>query len=211
MKKKKPIFFRIICLLMIFCTSFVFVGCMGMSPDELKEYESELAGGDYDPFDEDSLDFTMYGTKVLYRPEGYDYNAGSGGTEENPNDYYGQYAWVILNALYQTYGVSDGDAVKIYLSQFDTTKLPYLYDSIRYQVDIVGQVTNQVKEDGADTGTEVNYTLVGADLTSKWKWSFNYDWANIETSLLVGDYNVVNNYIYNIENSNIDEAKTMIT
>ncbi|MBQ8792532.1 MAG: hypothetical protein IJZ62_02835, partial [Clostridia bacterium] len=216
MKNKKSIFFRIVCLLMIFCTSFVFVGCMGMDPDELKEYESELAGGDYDPFDEDSLDFTMYGTKVLYRPEGYDYNAGSGGTEENPNDYYGQYAWVILNDLFNIYGIvldtDEEDPYESRLEAFDSDKsnLPYLYDSIRYQVDTVGQVTNQVNEDGTDTGTEVNYTIVGADLSSKWNWSFNYVWPNVEGSLMDTAYKILDNHLYNINSETMNDAKSAI-
>ena len=52
--------------------SFVFVGCAGMSPDELEDFEGGL-GEDYNPEDSESLAFDMYGAKVLYRPDNYDY------------------------------------------------------------------------------------------------------------------------------------------
>lgn len=204
MKKKKSVFVKVLSILMIFCMSFVFVGCMGLSPDEKKEYEDEIG----DEFDDEydggdgnggsNLDFDMYGTKVLYRPDGYNYNTGAGGTEEEPNDYYGQYAYNILQELNNTYGSideskalgwigfsEDSEAEKLQKNEFKNNKLPYIYDSIRYQVDTKGKVTATITQAADDTWpTEATpleednqYTIVGADLTNKWNWSFNYDWG----------------------------------
>ena len=36
MNKRKSLFIKIVSILRICCMSFVFVGCMGMSPDEKK-------------------------------------------------------------------------------------------------------------------------------------------------------------------------------
>ena len=163
---------------MIFCMSFLFVGCAGDLPDELKEYEEELGdlgggeGGSSN--DSDNLLLNMYGAKVLYRPDSYDFSGNSGGTEENPNDYYGKYAWVILNALYQTYGIIDDDTIQDafdfsdqQLEAFRVGEKPYFYDSIRYRVDTYATVTKD--KDGNDI---TPYILVGADISAGWNWGF---------------------------------------
>lgn len=183
MKKK---IFRILSLILICCISFLCVGCMGSSPDEME-------GGDFDL--SEGMAFDMYGTKVLYRPLNYDYDTGSGAEEGKTNDYYGKYAFQILQALYQIYGITDTDALYTYLNASEeekevlTSKLPYFYDSIRYQVDTIGTVTQKIA-DGEDTTTPLEedeqYIIVGAKLNS-WNWSFNYDLSGIES----GRYNAM--------------------
>ena len=187
--KKKAILYKVLSFLMIFCMSFLFVGCAGDLPDELKEYEEELGdlgggeGGSSN--DSDNLLLNMYGAKVLYRPDSYDFSGNSGGTEENPNDYYGKYAWVILNALYQTYGIIDDDTIQDafdfsdqQLEAFRVGEKPYFYDSIRYRVDTYATVTKN--KDGNDISP---YILVGADTSAGWNWGFGYKTKYNETDI----------------------------
>ena len=91
--KKIKIFARIFSIFMIFCFAFLCVGCMGKEPNENDDDFGDLDGSGDDFFEELVVD--MYGTKVLYRPDSYDFSKGAGGTEENLKDYYGEYAWWI--------------------------------------------------------------------------------------------------------------------
>lgn len=140
-----------------------------------EEYYRELA----------DMDTQLYGTKILYRPESYDFDGNSGGTEEQPNDYYGQYAWQILRRLELIYGISDSSDASNMLSgyyQFDSTTLPYLYDSIRYQVDRQMTVSKGVSVSATGEVTKdestLDYTALSADLNSAWNWTFDSDIAN---------------------------------
>lgn len=144
-----------------------------------EEYYRELA----------DMDTQLYGTKVLYRPESYDFDGNSGGTEEQPNDYYGQYAWQILSRLELIYGISDNNDTTGSLSgyyQFDSSTLPYLYDSIRYQVDERQNVTSSIAISESDgqlsfsTGT-TNNVILSANLNNDWNWTF-YNTENSELS-----------------------------
>ena len=138
---------------MMFFISFCFVGC---DKDEENMGDGEISeedGGAYG--DPDGMVAPLYGTKLLYRPLDYNYNTGSGGTEGNENNYYGQYAWNVINSLYMTYGIIDDESAMGYLGLDDGSQAaddlfnaikPYLYDSIRYQVDTQGTVIAQKKE-----------------------------------------------------------------
>lgn len=144
-----------------------------------EEYYRELA----------DMDTQLYGTKILYRPESYDFDGNSGGTEEQPNDYYGQYAWQILSRLELIYGVSDREqslteeGMLYGYYTFNDTTLPYLYDSIRYQVDERQNVTSSIaitENDGElsfSTGT-TNSVILSANLDNDWNWSFAIDSAD---------------------------------
>ena len=238
MKKKRSIFYKFICFAMVFCMSFVFVGCIGKDDEDiedLEDLESEFDGGSDTPVDDpDSLVFDMYGTKVLYRPLNYDYNEGAGGTDSNPNDYYGKYAWNVLKGLYDTYGILDAFVAKPYLgfaepNEDNTLKILdetantnfesnqyYFYDSIRYKVDTFGTVTH-IKDfknyDGTpktleDAGQE-EYIIVGADYGDKWNWSFNYDLTELPAGLLLDeDFNniVKTEYVLNLNGKLINSA-----
>ena len=205
MKKK---IFRILCVIMLCCISLTFVGCLG-NPAE--NYGDE----DYNPVEdnEGAISIDLYGTKVLYRPDSYDFNTGSGGTEEQENDYYGQYAYFIITALFNIYAVSSDTSSQMtsYAPQFVASEngdkvdnLPYLYDSVRYKVDTIGHVTRKILN-----GEEVNlvetgetYYIVGANFDSAWNWSFDYDATGVKAYLASStndnydDYITIDNYIY---------------
>ena len=210
----------------------------GFSLDELIEIGKDLVGWDEDdpssgdnkeddpssgndPGIEEALPPDLYGSKVLYRPDDYDYDYGSGGADgsgEGVNDYYGQYAWGILNYLYNIYGIGSNSPSPFISNnnpEFDLVNLPYLYDSIRYQVDTVGMVTHSATMD-ADGNLTIakefeegqQYQIVGADLNTKWNWSFSYLAQDVEAGLTNLDYSISpeelpnyilqNNHIYNI-------------
>lgn len=141
------------------------------------EYYEELAQNQTIP---------MYGTKVLYRPDHYDFNEGSGGTAEEENDYYGKYAWNILNFLYLIYGRSYLDDVGIQyyevFNSFNRGNLPYLYDSIRYQVDEYTQVSNTITIDDDSVSISNNEkTVMSANLNNDWEWSFLINEGDMST------------------------------
>lgn len=193
----KKIFAKLFSFFMVLAMCFAGVGCLGIGDgfdffDDLfarfqngdiseEEYYRELA----------DMDTQLYGTKILYRPESYDFDGNSGGTEEEPNDYYGQYAWHILRRLELIYGIADSnqaekptenDPNKLlygYYTFYDDT-LPYLYDSIRYQVDRQMNVTKAitVTDDSVSESSSVDYVALSANLENAWNWSFDSDIAN---------------------------------
>ena len=139
MKKKKTIIFRIICLLMlcIFPALALLSGC-----DENAELD------DFEESDPETItSSSLYGTKVLYRPDDYNYDEGSGATDGGTNDYYGQYAWHIMHVLYRIYMLSTYDNSDFSIQKnnpnFPEDNIPYLYDSMRYQVNTEGTVTSR--------------------------------------------------------------------
>lgn len=198
---------RILSIIMICCISFLFVGCMGSSPED---NDDDFENGN----PSSSMAFDMYGTKVLYRPDEYDYNAGSGGTAEKTNDYYGKYSYLILDALYRTYGITTSEGIKDYINTNDQTyitdgtnssvnEIPYLYDSIRYKTDTVGTVTKTktVLADGTEgeaTAIDTQYTIVGANPYNTWKWTFDYDMSNFQSgrhnAVLINNSEYANSY-----------------
>lgn len=185
MKKKKSIFTKIASFFMIFCMAFLMTGCFGSSPNS---YDP-----DYDPSQQQEGDdqgfgssIGLFGTKVLYRPDHYDYNKNTGGDDETENNYYAQYAWQIINALYEIYGIplveTNSSLHKYNANMFTSTNLPYLFDSIRYKVDTFGEVkqqqtynttTNQYN-DPVDLNSN-SYVILGADYNTSWNWSFKAD------------------------------------
>lgn len=172
---------------MILCFAFISTGCIGLSGDE--------GGEDFDDDDfNSSVAVEMYGAKVLYRPDDYDYNAGSGGTSEVENDYYGQYAYQIMNELFYIYGLHTSDTETIInerLPNFSEDNINYLYDSIRYQVDTVGTVTNAivVGSDGSETEAELTgpFYIVGADPSVAWNWTMEADTSRDDLKAFVYD------------------------
>lgn len=133
--------------------AFVCVGCMGSTPEDYEDPNTDF---------EDTKTLDMYGIKVLYRPDSYDFNEGSGGTADEENDYYGKYAYNIMEQLYGIYAISNTDvagnyiqgyAPQFYPEQVENPEpgkeygtkadfLPYLYDSMRYKIDTLGTVNN---------------------------------------------------------------------
>lgn len=185
--KKSSLWYKILAFCMILCFAFISTGCIGLSGDE--------GGEDFDDDDfNSSVAVEMYGAKVLYRPDDYDYNAGSGGTSEVENDYYGQYAYQIMNELFYIYGLHTSDTETIInerLPNFSEDNINYLYDSIRYQVDTVGTVTNAivVGSDGSETEAELTgpFYIVGADPSVAWNWTMEADTSRDDLKAFVYD------------------------
>lgn len=175
--KKISIFAKIFSIIMIICFAFLCVGCMGREP------------GDYGDDGEDSgfmgdLAFDMYGAKVLYRPDEYNYDTGSGASEGETNDYYGSYAWNILRALQNTYGLTNSLYTTKYISEdmtSDNENFYFLHDSIRYKVDTFGNVNKlkTIDASGNESETDISsgeqYVIIGADINQTWNWTFDYD------------------------------------
>lgn len=187
----KKIFAKIFACMMGLAMCFAGVGCLGVGDgfDFFNDLFARFQNGDIS--EEEyyrelaDMDTQLYGTKILYRPESYDFDGNSGGTEEQPNDYYGQYAWQILSRLELIYGVSNDPTGLLNggYYQFDPNTLPYLYDSIRYQVDERQNVTSSIsisEDDGQlsfSTGT-TNSVILSANLDNDWNWSFAIDSAD---------------------------------
>ena len=206
----KKIFAKIFACMMGLAMCFAGVGCLGVGDgfDFFNDLFARFQNGDIS--EEEyyrelaDMDTQLYGTKILYRPESYDFDGNSGGTEEQPNDYYGQYAWQILSRLELIYGISN-DILGLLdgYYQFDPNTLPYLYDSIRYQVDRQMTVSKGVSVSAtgevAENETNLNYTALSADLNSAWNWTFASDEDDNEQRAFLFD-NILGTPFYN-ENS----------
>ena len=185
MKKKKTIIFRIICLLMlcIFPALALLSGC-----DEFAELD------DFEESDPETItSSSLYGTKVLYRPDDYNYDEGSGGSDGSGsgiNDYYGKYAYYTINYLYYIYETADTNYLKGNSMiqpnnpNFPEENIPYLYDSMRYQVNTVGTVTSRQIVNNSSISDEdlaisqnlpQQYQIVGADTSLVWNWGAPYN------------------------------------
>lgn len=217
--KKKNILVRIFCALLICCFGLMSISC-GLSLDELLEIAGELVGWDEDdpssgdnPGIEEALPADLYGSKVLYRPDDYDYDAGSGGADgsgEGENDYYGQYAYTIINDLLNIYGITNNQTLQERVPKFDPNQSnyqeilnqysTYFYDSIRYKMDTVGTVTHylevtmdennniilpsndieEIKEMSTELGEDGEFDIIGANTSIAWNWSIAADINDIK-------------------------------
>ncbi len=208
MERKKSFLFKFITICMLLCFAFISVGCLGM-PGNPDGFESD-DDGDFDDDDfQDSIIVDMYGTKVLFRPDDYDYNYGSGAETGETNNYYGKYAYFIMEYLFNTYGwFRDYSTISQALPNFNIEEddrpwgmnmTSYLYDSIRYQVDTSAVVTQGVYvtyENGEITsvGDEVMdltspLYIIGADTNVRWNWTIN-------PQVTIDNSNSLNAYVY---------------
>lgn len=203
----KKIFAKIFSMVIVLCMCVLGTGCLvGDGLDYFSDLWNRFQSGEisedeyYQELAKSQESSQLYGTKVLYRPESYDYSGNSGGTQEEENDYYGKYAWQILRRLELIYGVADNldttgmltidehdpddpyDDERYYT--FNTDTLPYLYDSIRYQVDKRLTVTKQIAFDGTNwsetSELDDQYIALSANLDNAWNWSFDSDIENAE-------------------------------
>lgn len=204
--------------------SFLFVGCdnpllnkiLGLDDEESAD-DSEMTDEEFDEYLDGAV-LNLYGTKVMYRADDY-FEETTGGTNAAGQniDYYGKYAWYILNDLYNLYGVvlqtgNDTDPYKTRLDNFNTANIPYLYDSIRYQADTAGMVTKSQVQDkegnwGAVGDASEQYFIVGADPEGAWRWRFDYNREKDKSLLTSIDEAVYtqNNKVYSINYSNESE------
>ncbi len=194
MKKKLS---RIIAILLACFVLFGFGSC------DVDDPEMQPSQG------EDAL-ISMYGTKVLYRPDTYDFNINSGGTTTNPNDYYGDYAYSILTELYYIYAILDHTTLNIYFNNgkdgdnyipifkdelkeddsFNIKNIYFLYDSIRYQINSIGEVTDEVTiiDDGKSmiwNGNKVTFsdgTVTESETDTKAKIKTLYSYVDDEST-----------------------------
>lgn len=199
----KKIFAKIFSMVIVLCMCVLGTGCFGVGDglDYFSDLWNRFQSGEisedeyYQELAKSQESSQLYGTKVLYRPESYDYSGNSGGTQEEENDYYGKYAWQILRRLELIYGVSDQETELLIIDKnnpddpydderyytFNTDTLPYLYDSIRYQVDKRLTVTQQIAFDGSSWSEPVDldeteqYIALSANLDNAWNWSFAID------------------------------------
>ncbi len=200
----KKIFAKIFSMVIVLCMCVLGTGCFGIGDgfDYFSDLWNRFQSGEisedeyYDQLAQSQQSSQLYGTKVLYRPESYDYSGNSGGTQEEENDYYGKYAWQILRRLELIYGVSDQETELLIIDKnnpddpydderyytFNTDTLPYLYDSIRYQVDKRLTVTKQIAFDGTNWSETSEladqYIALSANLDNAWNWSFDSDIEN---------------------------------
>lgn len=232
-------FLKVVAVIMLCCISFLCVGCYGHDnvttapgpgdnittnpggPDKPNGGGSGSSdANDKDDNDDEDLDddelegvgddavIGMYGTKVLYRPNSYDYDAGSGGNGEK-NNYYGVYAYYLLNYLYYFYGISNLDEMSktidgteggdyyAFLQQrmdedIDVARSTFFYDSNRYMPNAYATITKEKKPNKNITeenpepyittvlSDNQRYNIVGADSTSRWNWSFSYKTSVID-------------------------------
>ena len=190
----KKIFAKIFSMVIVLCMCVLGTGCFGVGDglDYFSDLWNRFQSGEisedeyYDQLAQSQESSQLYGTKVLYRPESYDYSGNSGGTQEEANEYYGKYAWNILYRLEGIYGIANetDDLLNGYYT-FNTNTLPYLYDSIRYQVDERLTVTKQIAFDGSSWSEPVDlktnqYIALSANLDNAWNWSFDSDIENAE-------------------------------
>ena len=201
---KKKIWASILCVFMIFCTVFVFVGCpLGNSPSENdSEISSDEDLGDDDLEDgetnPDDMVISMYGTKVLYRPDSYDYMGNASSEQGTINDYYKNYATILMTNIYGMYGVVDSTIVDKYLDGFETN-LPYFYDSIRYNLNAVYNL-----EDGT-------IALV-ANSKQRWKWTFDYKYTPVSPLVeTAGLYKIDGNVITSWDWTSMDVYTSLFT
>ncbi len=218
---KTKVFARIFSIFLIICLAFLCVGCMGKNPDD---YDGE--DGDEIEGELGELDFDMYGAKVLYKPNSYDFNAGSGAEAGEKNDYYGKYAYSILNNLITAYGTPQTATLSYALPEFvgsgsKVENLPYLYDNIRYKVDTIGTVSvlKEVDAEGNETTTNIasadQQFIIGANINQSWNWTFDYDLSSVDNTMNGLLFDGENSFVqgarlYNVYD-NLEEYKTEIT
>lgn len=193
----KKIFAKIFSMVIVLCMCVLGTGCFGIGDgfDYFSDLWNRFQSGEisedeyYDQLAQSQQSSQLYGTKVLYRPESYDFNGNSGGTQEQENDYYGQYAWNILYRLELIYGVADSQDTTGMLTgdpddpdsedyyTFNGATLPYLYDSIRYQVDEKYDIAKSISFDdsGWNTINTSRRIALSASLENDWLWSFYID------------------------------------
>lgn len=179
--KKKVI--RIFAVVMMICISLLFVGC-----GNIDNSDDDFDWGGSGNGSQTEATNNLYGTKVLYRPDSYDYDTGSGGEAGKPNDYYGQYAFAILNGLFNLYAIPQKQRVTELLDNFKNETFYndyyyYLYDSIRYKVDTIGKVNKTKTISGTETELATPYYIIAADKSQQWKWSFDINYNSMELPL----------------------------
>lgn len=208
-------FARILCVLFIGIFAVLSTGCFFIGNDSsfhdelIKQYENgEITYEELQEALKDAMSVPMHGTKVLYRPEHYDYDGAVG---EGNQEYYGQYAWQILSTLLETYAIANSQYVN------NDTQL-YYYDSVRYNLFSQNEYLEKYVQDDNGTftreGDDKKYSLatdfdqyatISVNTVNAWNWTFGskanpegliYEDTNIGLNLIENGTIVQNSYYF---------------
>lgn len=183
-------FVKILSVLLALPMGLSLTGCYGL--EDFVGVES-MDNATFDEWFEKSNEYSVYGTKALYRPSDYDFDKNSrpwdaetGKVSETKNDYYAQYAWRILDSLHNVYNVitpkyfegtkdSERDENKSAIPGIDypASDIEYLYDASRYTI----TQTNEYIYDGSSE------FVVVADTSKAWNWSLDVSTTETEAYL----------------------------
>ena len=226
MRKK---FVKLFSFLMIFCLSFLFVGCSGpggssFSDDLFEKLENgEITEDEFAEQMKENLDVPLYGTKLLYRSS----SSNIGDMETDYQDYYSKFSLWLSYMLIGEYGLYYEYLVNIVNAPIENYQ--YAYDSIRYQISDVSKISktqkfitgdNTIQEEIVD---DSNFTTsVTANINNKWNWSFEIN--SVPKSYIKTDIDENQNYVefinpntvsnnitqifYNYRNYDIEQFKT---
>ena len=181
--------------MLICCFSLLFVACggggLGSREDLQDQFENgEMTEDEFEDAMKETLSAPLYGTKVLYRPEHYDFDQG-GGSYAN---YYAKYAYTILTNLIYVYGASSANQ---YLSVSD-----YIYDTIRYKTYSIATVTTELDQDGNSSTLSTPRFVIFANANADWNMTMQYIDNNI--SLIAYPYTINERFI-DIDSANLSE------
>ena len=171
--KKKGLFLRIFACMLICCFSFLFVACggggLGSREDLQDQFENgEMTDEEFEEAMKGTLSAPLYGTKVLYRPEHYDFDQGGGSYAS----YYAKYAYTILANLINVYGVSS--ATNQYLEIKN-----YMYDTIRYKAYAIAEVTTEIDQEENSSTLDTPRFVVFVNADADWNMTMQYIDENI--------------------------------
>lgn len=192
--KKRKLAAKILSICMIFCLGFLCVGCAGNDSsyhqDLIDRYEKgEITYEELQDALQNSMSAPLYGTKVLYRPDNYDYGEGAAGNKA----YYGQYAWWIMANLVFTYGISDPlrsaylDENGVEQNYINKANNNYYYDSMRFQLDTQENIQyyKMIQQpDGKyvqDTSASSKYAQYSGKLNNAWNWRLDNQFSDTHT------------------------------
>ena len=180
---------------MVCCLGILFVGCSGpdskFNEEMLEKWQNNLiTDEEFEQFMQESLQVPMYGTKVLYRPEHYDFDQGGG---EYAN-YFAKYSYIILRDLIDSYGQGYGQGLS---NQIEN----YQFDSIRYNVYQFDNITQieTIATDGKSTTDEYEGYNVYANTSKTWNMTIETNNENImPVGLIYASY--IDSYEWNGKN-----------
>lgn len=183
---KKSVWIKIFSFLMVFCFAFLFTGCAGgMASDSYQNLLDKLENGEIS--EEDFLDqmketrmAPLYATKVLYRPEHYDFSQGGG----EFSDYFAKYAYFFYQEIIYNFGTLLNEVYKL--------------DAIRNPIKSIDYVTHIITKENGNIVYEndINAVYISANYSQNWNASFNYDMDPVSYIVSSNDSFIEGNTIY---------------
>ena len=159
--------------MLICCFSFLFVACggggLGSREDLQDQFENgEMTDEEFEEAMKGTLSAPLYGTKVLYRPEHYDFDQGGGSYAS----YYAKYAYTILANLINVYGVSSDTNQYLEIKN-------YMYDTIRYKAYAIAEVTTEIDQEENSSTLDTPRFVVFVNADADWNMTMQYIDENI--------------------------------